>query len=94
MGELTKELRAIESSGDLYPRCPRCGGDGQIYVYIEIDESYAGRHRGEYINCPCCSGTGEAEREKAIDWLKEEIDYKGELSEDDEDDEDDEESEN
>lgn len=64
---------AIEqmNGGALYPHCPRCDGEKQVYAYTEQASDF-GPGRGEYFDCPCCHATGEAEQSKAkafiADW--------------------------
>jgi DnaJ-class molecular chaperone len=78
------DLRALDEAhakGVLYPPCPRCRGDYQIEVVIQIDGEQI---ETEYITCPTCSGTGEAEMEKAERWVLDRLD-EYEVSDEDED---------
>ena len=49
------------TAGELYPHCPRCDGRKMVYATIE--------GKGEYLPCPCCAGTGEADAEKAAEFI-------------------------
>lgn len=61
---------AITCTGDLYVPCPRCDGDRHVFAYTQPPTEYY-RGVGEYFSCPVCGGTGEAEAEKAAEWVKE-----------------------
>lgn len=56
-------------AGELYPQCPRCKGDRQIYVYTVPPTDFS-RGEGEYISCPCCHGTGEADADNARAFIR------------------------
>lgn len=47
---------------ELYPFCPRCAGEKQIYA--QFADGF-----DDYVTCPCCLGTGEAEADKARDFI-------------------------
>ncbi len=56
--------------GDLYVHCPLCDGQGMIFAFsLPPTEHFIGIK--EHFDCPVCSATGEADRDKAIAWLKE-----------------------
>lgn len=53
-------------AGKLYVHCPDCRGHQQVYLYRQVNDAGS----GSYFNCPTCSATGEAEAEKAIDFMR------------------------
>jgi hypothetical protein len=53
---------------DLYVKCPRCSGRRQVFAYTDLGSDYQ-PSRGEYFNCPLCSGTGEADAQQAAEWI-------------------------
>lgn len=80
--EQLRQLDAEYASGNLYPPCPRCDGDRTIEVITRLNGEYF-PPRIETLSCPLCSATGEAEAERAEEWLLEQVEGE-ELSEDDE----------
>lgn len=60
----------------LYIPCPRCEGRCQVHVYTRLPTEFRPAV-GEYISCPLCGGTGEAERETARRWIEDHEDEEG-----------------
>lgn len=52
----------------LYVPCPRCKGDQLISVCTDPGNDWR-PSRWEYVTCPLCHGTKEADRELAEEWL-------------------------
>lgn len=57
-------------AGELYPHCPRCGGSRMISVYIDAGSPFRPSVL-EYVNCPLCHATGEADADEARSFITE-----------------------
>ena len=66
--EQLRELDKEYASGELYPQCPRCEGSRTVSAITQINGDF-GHPTIESFDCPVCSGTGEAEAQRAQDWL-------------------------
>lgn len=53
---------------DLYVTCPRCQGRRDIYVCTDPGNDFR-PSRGEYVGCPLCHQTGEADADRATEYL-------------------------
>lgn len=62
--EFARTIKDIEAD-KLYVHCPDCGGHLQVYLYRQ----YAEPNSGSYFNCPTCGATGQADAEKAIEFM-------------------------
>lgn len=58
--------------GELYPLCPRCKGSRTVIVCTQAGDGFR-PSRSEYINCPLCHATGEAEAELAEEFILKEL---------------------
>ena len=63
----------MQADDPLYVPCPRCRGHRMVFATTYIGDGYT-PSRGEYFTCPLCYGTGEADREEAAEWTKEQAD--------------------
>lgn len=61
MSKLKAARVEIQISDELYPQCPRCDGAKLISAQT--------RYGHEYLPCPLCHGTGEADRDAALSWI-------------------------
>lgn len=80
-----EQLRKLDkeyASGNSYPECPRCEGTRTVEAITQINGDF-GHPTIEYFNCPLCSAMGEADAEKAQDWLIEIVEFEN-MSEEDE----------
>ena len=60
----------VAKTSDLYVSCPRCRGNKMISVCTRPGNDFH-PSRWEYVNCPLCHATGEADRENAAEWVTE-----------------------
>jgi rubrerythrin len=68
---MMEKLRALDEAyqgGNSYPECPRCEGERMVEVIVKLNGSFASPTT-ESFNCPLCSATGEADAERAEEWL-------------------------
>lgn len=70
MSERLRQARErILATDELYPKCPRC--DGHKLILAETN------YGSEWLNCPLCGATGEADRDAALEWINQHIDREG-----------------
>lgn len=62
-----KTLEQI-AAGELYPLCPRCMGERTISVCTDPGGDFR-PSRWEYVSCPECHATGEADAERAASYI-------------------------
>ncbi len=58
---------------DLYVKCPRCRGTRHINVCTDPGNDYQ-PSQWEYVDCPLCHATGEADADLAREWIKSKVD--------------------
>lgn len=46
-----------------------------VFAYTSIGDGFGRPSRGEYFNCPLCSGTGEADAKLAAEWVEAEREH-------------------
>lgn len=79
-----QQLRKLDeehANGELYPECPRCEGSRTVEAIVKLNGEYY-QPVTEFFSCPLCSGTGEADAEKAEEWLLEIVEYENKSDED------------
>ena len=68
MVEKLRDLDEAYKEGNSYPKCPRCDGDQTVEAITKMNGSFYAP-TVESFSCPLCSGTGEADAERAEEWL-------------------------
>ncbi len=58
---------------ELYVKCPRCRGTRHISVCTDPGHDFR-PSQWEYINCPLCHATGEADADLAREWQESKAD--------------------
>ena len=61
-------IKALVADGQLYVPCPRCR-DGQISVCTDPGNDFT-PSRWEFVACPVCHGTREADAQTALDFIE------------------------
>jgi rubrerythrin len=82
MMQKLRDLDEAYQGGNSYPECPRCEGDRMVEAIVKMNGPYF-TPEIESFSCPLCSGTGEADAERAEEWLLNIIE-EHELSDEDE----------
>lgn len=71
--ELTKtrfpQTVAHLEHGELYVHCPRCNGRRMISVITRVGDGFR-PSQGEYVDCPLCHATGEADADLALNFIE------------------------
>jgi len=71
--EQLQTLDAAYAAGNHYPECPRCEGSRTVEAITKLNGDYI-QPTIESFSCPLCGGTGEADAERAEEWLLEILD--------------------